>query len=93
MPGIEQVLHSLLGELQENGLIRENDTAPAGIRQLGEELNTAAIVRVFKMRLKNTLEPITLPESLGGLLEPSWSPTELGEQILAFYAEAGSEDR
>ena len=92
MPEIEQVLPSLLGELRESGLIRENDTTPAGIRQLNEELRGQVNVQAFKMELHKTVEPIRLRDTSGALLEPTWSPTEMGEKILGFYAEAGTED-
>jgi hypothetical protein len=90
MPEIEQVLPSLLGELRESGLARENDTAPEGIRHLDEKLREQVNVHAFKVTVNRTVEPLRLDETSRALLEPTWSPTELGEKILAFYAEAGA---
>jgi hypothetical protein len=38
------------------------------------------------------MKPVTLQQTTIRHSEPTWSPTELGEKILAFYAEAGTED-
>lgn len=77
MPEMEPVLASLLGELRESGLIAANDTAPD---------TTAAALRQLHGQLKNA------EKRKPRLATPSWSPTELGEKILGFYAEAGTED-
>jgi hypothetical protein len=77
MPEIEPVLATLLGELRESGLIAANDTAPD---------TTAAALRQLHGQLENA------EKRKPRLATPSWSPTELGEKILAFYAEAGAED-
>lgn len=83
MPEIEPILASLLGELRESGLIAANDTAPdttaAALRQLNMQLNEMADSggQLKKFEKRKTR-----------LATPSWSPTELGEMILGFYAEA-----
>jgi hypothetical protein len=85
-PQFQPVLTSLLGELRESGLAQENDTAPDAIKQLSDDLTKQV------NRQAGQMKPITLQQSTIRLTEPTWSPTELGEKILAFYAEAGTDD-
>jgi hypothetical protein len=92
MPEIDQVLGSLLGELRESGLVRENDTAPDAAKSLGEDLARQVNRQADRMQRGRQTRPITLQQSAIRAAEPTWSPTKLGEKILGFYAEAGAED-
>jgi hypothetical protein len=44
------------------------------------------------MQRRRNVKPITLQRSTIRLIDRTWSPTELGEKILAFYVEAGTWD-
>lgn len=95
MPEIEPVLPSLLGELRESGLVKENDTAPDAIQQLGKQVTEQMNRQAGQMRTGQPVQQIresSVTPNMRRLSEPTWSPTELGEKILGFYAEAGAED-
>jgi hypothetical protein len=83
MPDLQPVLDSLLGELRERGLVRENDTTPDALSRLSEDV--ATLIRGQAEILSPQKTTVEAPV-------PSWSATELGEKILMFYAEAGAED-
>jgi hypothetical protein len=91
-PQLQPVLTSLLGELRESGLVQENDTAPDAMKQLSDDLTKQVNRQAGQMQRGQQMKPITLQQASIRLTEPTWSPTELGEKILAFYAEAGTED-
>jgi hypothetical protein len=91
-PHLQLVLGSLLGELRESGLVQENDTSPDTAKQLFDDLTKQVNRQAGQMDRGRRMKPITLqqPASIQAAT-PSWSPTELGEKILGFYAEAGAE--
>ena len=89
---LQPVLTSLLGELRERGLAQENDTAPDAIKRLSDDLTKQVNRQAGQMQRGQQTKPITLQQPRIRLAQPTWSPTELGEKILAFYAEAGTED-
>jgi hypothetical protein len=91
-PQLQPVLTSLLGELRESGLAQGNDTAPDAIKQLSDNLTKQVNRQAGQMQRGPQMKPITLQQPTIRLTEPTWSPTELGEKILAFYAEAGTDD-
>jgi hypothetical protein len=93
VPDLGQVLPSLLGELRESGLAQENDTAPDTAKRLADDLAKQVNRQAGQMDQGRRMKPITLQQPTPmRASEPSWSPTELGEKILAFYAEAAAED-
>jgi hypothetical protein len=91
-PNLELVLGSLLGDLTQRGLARENDTAPETVTRLSEELAQQVNRQAGAMQRGKSVGPITLQPPTISRTEASWSPTELGEKVLGFYAEAGTED-
>lgn len=93
VPDLGQVLPSLLGDWRESGLIQENDTAPDTAKRLADDLTKQVNRQAGQMDNGRRMRPITLQQPAAMIAaEPSWSPTELGEKILAFYAEAGADD-
>lgn len=92
MPHLQPVLASLLGELQQSGLIQENDTAPAMVKRLGDELVEKVNQQAERMEGGNFTPQVRIDQTTLQAVEAGWSPTELGEKILGFYAEAGAED-
>lgn len=91
-PDLQSVLPSLLGELRESGLAQENEIVPDAIKRLSDDLMKQVNRQAGQMQRSKQNKPITLQQSTIRLPEPTWSPTELGEKILGFYAEAGAED-
>lgn len=91
MPHLQPVLATLLGELQQSGLIQENDTAPATVKRVRNDLAKQVNRQAERMQRGNSTLPVTIEQSTIETVELSWSPTELGETVLAFYAEAGAE--
>lgn len=92
-PHLQLVLGSLLGELQQSGLIQENDTAPGTAKRLVDDLTKQVNRQAGQMDRGRRMKPVTLQQPAPiRAATPSWSPTELGEKILVFYAEAGAED-
>jgi hypothetical protein len=91
-PDLQQVLTSLLGELREGGLVQENDTAPDAFKRLSANVAKQVNDQAGQMRRRNQVGPINLQPATIPSGDPTWSPTELGEKILGFYAEAGAED-
>lgn len=78
--------------MRENGLVRENDTTPDVIKQLNDSLAQQINKQAGEIQHGGRMKPLTLQPASLRRSEPSWSPTELGEKILGFYAEAGAED-
>jgi hypothetical protein len=92
MPEIKPVLASLLGELRESGLAKENDTAPGVAKQVRDYLTEQVNNQAEEMQRTQRVGPIKLKKRRIRHAKPTWSPTELGETILGFYGEAGAED-
>jgi hypothetical protein len=92
-PNLAPISLSLLGALQRHGLVVQNDTTRGVIHQLFEHLtetrvqNDEAVMSHYEEGLRffarKPIDP-TIPE-------PSWSPTELGEQVFLRFREAGTQ--
>jgi hypothetical protein len=92
MPHLQPVLTSVLGELRESGLVQENDTAPDAVKRLSDDLTEQVNRQAGQMQRSKMVGPMTLQNPTIRYSQPSWSPTELGEKILGFYAEAGADN-
>jgi hypothetical protein len=90
-PQLRPVLTTLLGTLQRHGLAAQNDTAPEVLKQLSDDLTQQVNRQAGQMQSGRMMKPITLQKPRVRDVEPNWSPTELGEQVLGFYLEAGVE--
>lgn len=90
-PQLRPVLTTLLGTLQRHGLAAQNDTAPEVLKQLGENLMQQVNRQAGQMQRGKQMKPITLERPTIRDVEPSWSPTELGEKVLDYYRLAGEE--
>ncbi len=82
-PQLCPVLTTVLGTLQRHGLAAQNDTAPEVLKQLSDDL---------MQQVNRQAGPITLERPTIRDVEPSWSPTELGEKVLDYYRLAGEEE-
>jgi hypothetical protein len=61
-------------------------------KQLSKDLVQQVNQQAGQMQRRSQTKPITLRETTTQDIKPSWSPTELGEQVLGFYEEAGADD-
>ena len=89
---LRPVLTSLLGALEQRGLADQNDTAPDVLKQLSEDLTQQVNRQAEQMQRGKQMKPITLQRPTIHDVEPSWSPTELGETVLEYYQQAGEEE-
>jgi hypothetical protein len=92
-PQLESMLPGLLGTLQRHGLAVKNDVSSEivelALKGLEDNYNSAlgqtiaaGAARPVPMRI-----PLSIPH-----VEETWSPTELGDQVLQFYQDAGADD-
>jgi hypothetical protein len=93
-PNLAPLAPSLLGTLQRHGLVVQNDKTGEAIekyaqafeRKLGEQYRREGRAGAFR--------PSSVPSVLNpaGLApEPTWSPTELGEQVFLRFRDAGTD--
>jgi hypothetical protein len=88
-PQLRPFLTSLLGTLQRHGLVAENDIASQTLEQVSKDLVQQVNRQAVEMRRGHQTRPVALREATFRNVEPSWSPTELGEMILNYYRLAG----
>ncbi|MGO8892198.1 MAG: hypothetical protein ACLP8X_00245 [Streptosporangiaceae bacterium] len=90
-PSLSPLAPSLLGTLQRHGLVVQNDNAGEAIeeyakayeRKFSEAIGHGVDRRVT--RVPKVLNPARL------VPEPTWSPTELGEQVFLRFRDAGTQ--
>ena len=83
---------TLLGTLQRHGLATENDSAPEVLEELSKDLVKQVNQQAGQMQRSQQAKPVILRETRVRSVQPSWSPTELGETILSYYRLAGEEE-
>jgi hypothetical protein len=92
-PRLAPVAPSLLGTLQRHGLAMQNDNTPQAIEQYQQQLE-AAIARQYRQDSRaGAFRPTGVPTVTGAgrmVPEPTWSPTELGEQVYLRFRDAGT---
>lgn len=95
LPSLGPVLGSVIGTLERYGLIERNDTTAETLAKFSEATRGEA-ARVNPPGRKVGLGYVqTPPPVLDSITAqqiappPSWSPTELGRQVLAYYELAG----
>lgn len=91
-PQLRPVLTTLLGTLQRHGLATENDSAPEVLEELSKDLVKQVNQQAGQMQRSQQAKPVILRETKVRSVQPSWSPTELGEMILGYYRLAGEEE-
>ena len=83
-PPLKPVLPVLLGTLRRHGLAEQNDITTEAIRRFSRELGSiSAATRSSAARMATSIH--NMPPA------PSWSPTELGKQVLDRFGEAGAQ--
>jgi hypothetical protein len=91
-PGLRPVFTSVAGTLVRHGLAEQTDRALEAMEQLSKEFEQQINQQAAAARRgggTGMFTPVQAPAIHG--IERSWSPTELGEQVLGFYLEAGAE--
>jgi hypothetical protein len=91
-PQLRPVLTTLIGTLQRHGLAAEVDSAPKVVKQLSKGLTEQVNRQAGRTQRGRQMKPITLREATVRPVEPSWSPTELGEKVLDYYRLAGEDN-
>lgn len=92
---LRPVMSSLLGTLQRHGLAVQNDNVTEAIQKYSQKLEQETARRIPRPNRSNAgLSPVprVSPTAVKNMTPaPSWSPTELGEQVLSRFREAGAE--
>jgi len=91
-PPLRPVLSSLLGTLQRHGLAVQNDTTGDAFRRTSQTLDQEwqRATTQARRRGKNA-QPMPSFRNLSTVApEVTWSPTELGEQVIDYLLEAGA---
>ena len=91
-PGITHLAPSLLGTLQRHGLVVQNDKTGEAIEEYSQALEKQ-IAEYERQRTAGThrfrrTPGVSSPAKLAP--EPTWSPTELGEQVFLQFLDAGT---
>jgi hypothetical protein len=95
-PKLGAVVPSLLGTLQRHGLIKENNNVAEAIQRYSNELATEAAREAGRttnagVRARPAV-PRLAPNTAQRLTpQRSWSPTELGDQVVGRFREAGAD--
>ena len=85
---------SLLGTLQRHGLVVQNDNTSEAIERYQGALEKAIGQQYARDGRAGAFRPSGVPKvnRAGDLApEPTWSPTELGEQVFLRFCDAGTE--
>lgn len=94
-PPLRPVISSLLGTLQRHGLAVQNDNVAEAIQRYSKKLGEKSARDVARSRnRKAPAKPVPTISSMDVRnMTPaqSWSPTELGEQVLDRFRNAGAE--
>ncbi len=82
-PRLRPVMSSLLGTLQRHGLATQNDNIAQALENYSQAFDSRQGRRI----------PQATPRISGATVTPAatWSPTELGEQVLDRFCKAGAE--
>src|SRR5439155_849252 len=87
-PQLQPVFTSVAGTLVRHGLAEQTDRTPEALERLGRQSYLQAAATESR-RPRATPPALWSPRERR--VERSWSPTELGEQVLGFYYEAAAE--
>lgn len=85
-PQLQPVLAGVAGTLVRHGLAEQNDRRIERMEQITRDLQQRA-----ETGHGSPIRPPSTAHRMAHDMERSWSPTELGEQVLGFYMEAGAD--
>jgi hypothetical protein len=91
-PNLVPLAPSLLGTLQRHGLAVQNDKTSEAIEEYAQALEKqiAEYERQRTTGAHRFRRPPGVPSPAKPAPEPTWSPTELGEQVFLRFHEAGT---
>lgn len=92
-PNLDPLAPSLLGTLQRHGLVVQNQNTDETIEQLQRKLESAFRELYEHSRDGGGYRPTGAPKLSAArdvTQEPTWSPTELGEQVYLRFLDAGT---
>lgn len=92
-PNLAPLAPSLLGTLQRHGLVVQNQNISETIEQLQTKLESALAELYVHSRDGGGYRPTGAPRLSAArdvTQEPTWSPTELGEQVYLKFLKAGT---
>jgi hypothetical protein len=92
-PNLASLAPSLLGTLQRHGLAVQNDKTGEAIEKYAQELEKQ-VADYEQLRLTGAHRlhrPPSVLNPAGLAPEPTWSPTELGEQVFLRFRDAGTD--
>ena len=84
---------SLLGTLQRHGLVVQNDKTGEAIEKYAQEFEKKLGDQYRREGRAGAFRPSSVPRVNNPAKlapEPTWSPTELGEQVFLRFHEAGT---
>jgi len=92
-PNLAPLVPTLLGTLQRHGLVVQNDKTGEAIEKYAQALEKELGEQYAREGRAGAFRPSSVPRVLNpaGLApEPTWSPTELGEQVYLRFLDAGT---
>jgi len=93
-PNLAPIAPSLLGTLQRHGLVVQNDNTGDAIERYSKEFEKKLGEQYRQQTRDGAFRPRGVPQLVnpGRLVpKPTWSPTELGEQVFLRFRVAGTE--
>ena len=92
-PNLAPIAPSLLGTLQRHGLVVQNDNTGDAIERYSKEFEKKLGEQYRQQTRDGAFRPRGVPQLVnpGRLVpKPTWSPTELGEQVFLRFRDAGT---
>jgi hypothetical protein len=93
-PSLAPITPSLLGTLQRHGLVMQNDNTGDAIERYSKEFAKKLGEQYRQQTRAGAFRPTGVPQLVnpGRLVpKPTWSPTELGEQVFLRFRDAGTD--
>jgi hypothetical protein len=93
-PNLAPIAPSLLGTLQRHGLVVQNDNTGDGIERYARAFEEKFGTQIRQQGRAGAFRPSGAPRvtNPAGLVpEPTWSPTDLGEQVFLRFRDAGTD--
>jgi len=99
LPSLEPILGSVIGALDRYGLVERNESTAEALTKYSEAMRRetsrqrSSGIRTGISNVRQPSPPALNPMQASRVVPaPTWSPTELGKQVLAFYELAGLTD-
>jgi hypothetical protein len=92
-PNLAPITPSLLGTLQRHGLVVQNDNTGDAIERYSKEFEKKLGEQYRQQTRDGVFRPRGVPQLVNPgrrVPKPTWSPTELGEQVFLRFRDAGT---